>query len=150
MYLYTVRFGFVYYSHITSVLGDLKKYPELKQKYKRMIKRLENKLHLFSPYEREDTTKQHVARWLTSTSGYGEPELVGFSSLCPIEPQRSVPLVEPRACNSGINICSKKRKRCDDDDEHDADNFTLKSSSDTRLFRCDDVKSRLIRKRIRI
>ena len=134
--------------HTTSVLGDLKKYPELKQKYKQMTKRLEKKPHLYSSFEREDTTKQQVARWLTPTSGYGEPDLVGFSSLCPIEPQRSVPA--PCACNSGINICSKKRKRCDDDDEHDADNFTLKSSSDTRLFRCDDVKSRLIRKRIRI
>jgi len=32
--------------HTTSVLGDLKKYPELKQKYKQMIKRLKKKPHL--------------------------------------------------------------------------------------------------------
>ena len=136
-------------SHVASVLAELERFPELKRQYKEMIERIEKRPHLYTPYEREETTNQHVARWLTSTSGYGEPELVGFSSLCPLEPQRSVPFGQPRVCNSEINICSKKRKRCDDDDEHDA-NFALKSSSDTRLVRCNDVSSRVIRKRIRV
>ena len=142
--------GLFLIAHVTSVLAHLEQFPELKRQYEEMIERIEKRPHLYSPYEREETTNQHVARWLTSTSGYGEPELVGFSSLCPLEPHRSVPSVEPRVCNSEIYVCGKKRKRCDDDDEHDDRDFALKSSSDTRLVRCDNVKSRVIRKRIRL
>jgi len=57
------------FSHVASVLAELERFPKLKRQYKEMIERIEKRPHLYTPYEREETTNQHVARWLTSTSG---------------------------------------------------------------------------------
>lgn len=128
-------------------LAGLKEFPEIKRQYKKMIQRLKQKPHMYSPYERDESTDNHVQRWLFSSTGKAEPEFVGFTSLCPLEPKRMVPSYEPRVCNSDINIpvTGQKRKMCDV--ESDDVISAVRSSSDTRLVREASPKAQAVRKR---
>ena len=107
--------------------------PDVKQKTKAMISRLEKKPHFYCPYEREETTEVHVSRWLNTHTSNPEAELVGFTSLDPYEPKRFIPATTPRAVTSDTNVVLGKRKRCLDEE----DTVCVSSSSSESRLVCD-------------
>lgn len=112
--------------------AEMNKHPRVKRKTAALIADLEKKPHLYSPYEREESTSVHVNRWLNAHTSSPEVELIGFQSGDIYEPKRSIATIMPRVSTSDTNIILGKRKRQRDRD--DDDDCINKSSSETRLI----------------